>query len=215
MGIAIGARLKAFIRKVRQRKPTKQELFNLEIEHKLQMVVDGLNGFVELNFKNVYANIDGVKESIAGVVKSIDHERVLRKSQGKRANDKLKQEMATIDENFKAMAADMSKVNDVVNKKSSKIAALIERFEWCLENFAQIETLSLKANSEYEQHEIELRNIVDEGIERIKKDISHFKKNDNAVVRLSGLETRITMTELECKKLSGRLPVEGGIFAHQ
>lgn len=202
MGIAIGVKLKTFIGRFKKPKqPTKQELFNLEIEHKLQMVADGFEKLMETNWNNLH-------EGMVAMDKAISNEKSLRKSQGKRANDKFKEEMKTVNENFSKIDVNISKINDIVNKKTAKMSDLIQRFEWALENFNRIEDLTLKANSEYDSYLCEMQSNYDSYVAKLKKevtefkrDISEFKKNDNAVVRLTGLETRITLLEIEQQKL--------------
>jgi len=84
-----------------------------------------------------------------------------------------------------------SELGEIVHKKNKKYSDLIERMEWATNNFAKIEKITLQAKVDYDKY-----------IDQLQKDISEFKKTDQAVMRLAHLEERITLMEINYREKS-------------
>lgn len=90
----------------------------------------------------------------------------------------------------------------------------LDKLEKNLRFFNEIDEIKRRVSVDYDKYLQELRaeyttllGYLEEVVNEYKKEISKFKKNDNAVVRLSSLETRITLLEESLKKSPIKLHV--------
>ena len=92
----------------------------------------------------------------------------------------------------KKLGKQMDNVIDFSEKVERNIYEKVDNVLSSIPNKKNLDNLSEKFQHNYVRCMANLKN----DVEDFKKEISEFKKNDNAVVRLSSLETRITLLEI-------------------
>lgn len=135
-------------------------------------------------------------------------ESALRKSQATKLLKKLNHWIEQVEksigdsnENFRFMNEKMKKLDPHLKKMDeldnyilmvkNELKALVKTSE----KFVKLEDIRVKVQADYDRYLSDLTEYHQTHIKMLHQDISEYKKNDNAVVRLASLETRITLLE--------------------
>lgn len=201
--MGIKARLLRFYGKFK--KPSALKLLQTEVDFKMDVLSEGINNFVKTNIENAF-------DKIKMVDSDFKKESKLRKAQSTRLLKKVEKIATELAVNVKESNANFKFMNDkqkkldVPLKKIDEMDDLVATMKKELATFRKLnEKLEIlngiheKVKVDYDRYLKDLTDYHKTHIEMLHRDISEYKKNDNAVVRLSSLESRITLLELKQK----------------
>lgn len=156
------------------------------------------NHFLEKEFKNESrvrkGQVTKLSKKLEEFIKRFDKDTGNSNANFKFMNDKIKKLLPYLE-----------KVDEYENL-CSMLRKEIGAFHQAGKKFDDLDALASKVKIEYDRYLKDLNTYHQTHLEMLHRDISEYKKNDNAVVRLASLESRITMLEIKQKEMLNDSP---------
>lgn len=210
MGIGVKDKISRFISRFDFSLPSRSDRFE-DGCFKLNRLMDELQN-LKSSYNDSCVTIVNISNSLE---KNLKKEIRLRKTQSTKLLDRIKScedyenvsysKFNTIDESLKKATTKVDNIYELLDTLKRELGV----FHGMKDKYENLDTLSSKVKIEYDNYIKQMIDYHEEHLKRLhgviesyKKEISEFKKSDNAVSRLSTLEERITLLEIENKKLT-------------